>query len=81
MDYTLDDLFSGEIEEIPYYTEEQSRLLNKYITKFGHGLPMAYIPKRVSTEELFEKIQICIETEKDILLKLLNVTITPDCQY
>lgn len=81
MDYTLDDLFSGDIEEIPYYTEEQSRLLNEYITKFGHGLPMAYIPKHVSTEELFEKIQICIETEKDILLKLLNVTINPDCQY
>lgn len=81
MDYTLDDLFLDDTEEIFYYTEVQSRLLNEYITKFGHGLPMAYIPKRVNTEELFEKIQICIETNQDILLKLLNVTINPDCQY
>ena len=46
MDYTLDDLFSGNIE-IVYYTEEQSKLLNEYITKFGHGLPMAYIFQNV----------------------------------
>lgn len=81
MNYTLDDLFSDDIEEIPYYTEEQSRLLNQYITKFGHSVPMAYIPKCVSTEELFEKIRICIEMEKDMLLKLFNVKINPDCQY
>jgi hypothetical protein len=81
MDYTLDDMFSKDIDEIPYYTESQSKLLKEYISKFGHGLPMAYIPKRVSTEELFEKVQICIEAEKDILLKLLNVTVNPDYQY
>lgn len=80
MDYTLDDLFSQKIEK-SYYTEEQSRLLNEYIRIFGHGVPMAYIPKRINTEELFEKIQICIETEQDSLLKLLNVSVNPNCQY
>lgn len=80
MNYNLDDLFSANIET-SYYTEEQDRLINEYITKFNHGLPMAYIPKNVGIEELFEKIRLCIEIEEDILLDLLNVTIEPGCKY
>ena len=71
IDLSLDDLFfdDGTDEE---KTEEQI-LLEMYIDKFGHGLPLELIPDTISEADVFQKVKDCIDSNQDNLLELLEI--------
>lgn len=76
MNNNLDNLFDEEPIVVDI-TKEQEEILDLYISKFGHGVPQAYIPKNYPKEKLYQCLKKCVETEKDELLELLNIQIDP----
>lgn len=76
----LDELFDVEPIEVQL-TGEQDFLMNEYIEKFKHSIPMAYIPKNISKEELYSAIKKCLEIEEDKILDYLGIDIKDNRKY
>lgn len=70
---SLDDLFL-ENDTFKEMTEEQI-ILEEYINKFGHGLPLELIPDTISEVEIFQKVRTCIENNQDNFLELLGIEV------
>lgn len=76
----LDSLFDVEPIETEL-TEEQEYLMNLYLEKFKHSIPLAYIPKNTSKEELYSAIKKCLENEEDKILDYLGIYIKENRKY
>ena len=76
----LDSLFDVEPIETQL-TEEQEFLMNEYIEKFKHSIPLAYIPKNISKEKLYSAIKKCLENEEDKILDYLGIDVTGNRKY
>ena len=53
-------------------TDEYRACAKKFKEHFGYGVPLRMIPQTASTEEVIEKINLCIEKNKDVPIAMLN---------
>ena len=70
--WSLEDLFDDNNNT---EKNEEQVLLEQYINKFGHGLPMELIPDTISNTEIFQKVKVCLESNQDTLLEMLGIEI------
>ena len=62
-------------------TDEYRACAKKFKEHFGYGVPLRMIPQTASTEEVIEKINLCIEKNKDDLLISFGIDETVGILY
>lgn len=75
---SLDDLFYDDKSE---EKNEEQVIIELYIDKFGHGLPLELIPDTISETEILQKARVCIDNNQDNLLQLLGIQINESDLY
>lgn len=62
-------------------TDEYRNAARDFRKKFGYGVPLKMVPATTTTQELIDVLQFCINSDKDILLEKLGVSINDECIY
>ena len=72
----LIDSTNEPINDNDYFEVEET-----YARIFGHGVPTEMLPPSITREKIIQAMEVCINSKKDDLLLLLNVTINPEYKY
>jgi len=75
--------FLNNFEEDPLSPSDQEYFAveAKYSGVFGHRIPTEILPPDATRAKIIEAMHICIETKRDDLLALLNVSVDAEHKY
>lgn len=76
MKFDFDFSTDENTEEMDYF-----RTHEKFIDKFGHGVPTEMLPTRIKKDEILAAMKQCLEDGEDHILEILNVEINHDVLY
>ena len=75
----MDDFIDSPCEQNIDF--EYFEIEKQYELMFNHSVPCEMLPDSITSEQIKKAMRQCIEIQKDILFKLLNVNINESYLY